>query len=36
MKEEVPTAEKRVVLVEGQLTKIIHAEGEGDLPQKGQ
>lgn len=26
----------KVVLVEGKLTKIIHAEGQGDFPKKGQ
>jgi|JI6StandDraft_1071083.scaffolds.fasta_scaffold338697_1 FKBP-type peptidyl-prolyl cis-trans isomerase len=27
---------KEVVLVEGKLTKIIHQEGEGEVPVKGQ
>jgi FKBP-type peptidyl-prolyl cis-trans isomerase len=27
---------KEVVLVEGKLTKLVHAEGEGEVPQKGQ
>ena len=27
---------KKVVLVEGKLSKIIHQEGEGELPVKGQ
>lgn len=26
----------KVVLVEGKLSKIIHAQGEGDFPKKGQ
>ena len=27
---------KQVVIVEGKLTKIVHKEGEGELPKKGQ
>lgn len=36
MTETKETEVKEVVLVENQLRKIIHAEGSGDLPQKGQ
>lgn len=28
--------EEEKVLVEGQLRKVVHAEGEGEFPQKGQ
>lgn len=36
MSEEKVEANNQIVIVEGQLSKIIHQEGTGDFPKKGQ